>query len=187
MHYRHQVSRLPRAAERATEEPGTARGAAVNARVAVESICILDPMATTARLRHVVAMSPPVVCSPTRRDADNELYDRSCDLVEAAAAIHRVADSPKAAPAIPASLGCLEAALHELSCAVASMRETSESLQTRAEPGIRASTDRMYRGFSNLDIALADAQAASRAARALAARTVGAAAGRRKPAARGSS
>jgi hypothetical protein len=161
-----------------------ARGAAVIARVAVQSIYMLDLMATTARMRHVLAMSLPVACSPTRRDADNELYERGCDLVEAAAAIHRVAESPRAAPAIPAFLGCVEAALHELSCTAVAMQQTSGSLQASADPRMHAVTDRMHRGFANLNAALADAEAASRAARPLAARTVVAAAGLRKSAAR---
>jgi hypothetical protein len=42
----------------------------------------------------------------SHRAHDNELYDRGCDLVEAAAAIRRLADAPEAARAVPAVLGC---------------------------------------------------------------------------------
>ena len=66
--------------------------------------------------------------SSTHRDADNELYDFGCDLVEAAAEICRAAASPDADPAVPALLGCIEAALYELSCASAALQhERSEA------------------------------------------------------------
>ena len=140
--------------------------------VAVPFICMLDLMAITASLRHVVAMSPPVDGSPIRRDADNELYDHGCDLVGAAVAIHRVAGDPQAVPAVPAFLGCLETALHELSRAAAAIQETSESLQTSADSRMGDVTERMRRGLTNLNTALVDAEAASHAARSLAARRV---------------
>jgi hypothetical protein len=145
---------------------------------------MLDLMATSARPRDIVAMSLEVARSPSQRDADNELYDRGCDLLAAAAAIRGVAGSPQAAPAIPAFLGCLEAALHELSCAAAAMGQTSASPEMSGDPRTRAVTDRMHRGFSNLNTALADAEAASRAARSLVARAVVAGAKRRRRAPR---
>jgi hypothetical protein len=118
-------------------------------------------------------MPLPAPWSSPRRDADNELYDRGCDLVEAAARIHAVAESSEAAPAIPAFLGCLESALHELTCAVAAMQESSEPHAVgTADPRLRSVTDRMQHGFTNLTTALADAEAASRAARSLTARTI---------------
>jgi hypothetical protein len=105
----------------------------------------------------------------SKRPADNELYDRGCDLVEAAMAIRRLADDPGAARALPALLGCMETALHELGCAVASMDETSShSMPTDAI------ADRMHRGFMNLGLALADAELASTAARGLAGRSLAA-------------
>jgi hypothetical protein len=110
----------------------------------------------------------------TRRPADNELYDRGCDLVEAAIEIRQLADDPAAARAVPALLGCVEAALHELGCAVVSLDETSGY-------AVRTDTmaDRMRRGFMNLGLALADAEFASTAARGLAARSIAAASGSR--------
>jgi hypothetical protein len=63
-----------------------------------------------------MAYSP--LSNTTKRPADNELYDRGCDLVEAAIEIRRLADDPAAARAVPALLGCMEASLHELGCAV---------------------------------------------------------------------
>lgn len=100
------------------------------------------------------------------RTADNELYDRGCDLVEAAMAIRDLAGDPAAGRAVPAVLGCIESALRELGCAASSMDETS---------GVAMPTetlaDRMHRGFMNLGLALADAELASTAARGLAARS----------------
>ena len=145
--------------------------------VAVPFICMLDLMALTARLRHVVAMSSPVRGSPIRRDAGNELYDRGCDLVGAAEAIRCVAGDPQAVPAIPAFLGCLATALRELSRAAAAIQETSESVQTSADPRLGDVTERMCRGLTNLNTALVDAEASSHVARSLAARRVLAAAG----------
>jgi hypothetical protein len=147
--------------------------------MAVPFICMLDLMAITARLRHVVAMSPPVDGSPIRRDADNELYDHGCDLVGTAEAIHRIAGDPQAVRAVPAFLGCLETALHELSRAAAAIQETSESLQTSTDPRLDGVTERMRRGLTNLNAALVDAEAATHVARSLVARRVLAAAGLR--------
>ena len=72
------------------------------------------------RATTVLSDRPPVTRAP-----DNELYDRGCDLVEAATAIRRVADTPEAARAVPAVLGCIEAALRELLWAAAALEETS--------------------------------------------------------------
>ena len=105
--------------------------------------------------------------TPATRAPDNELYDRGCDLVEAAVAIRRLADDPASGRALPALLGCIEAALHELGCAAASMDEISG----RAMP-TGAIADRMHRGFMNLGLALADAELASTAARGLAGRSL---------------
>jgi|SRR5215213_8768314 len=116
-----------------------------------------------------------------RRSADNELYDRSCDLVEAAAAIRRVAGAPEAARAVPAVLGSIEAALRELLWASAALEETTaRRLEGRArssgEPRMQPRSERMQRGYANLQIALADAERASAAARSLAARALAGAA-----------
>ena len=109
------------------------------------------------------------------RAPDNELYDRGCDLVEAAAAIRRVADAPEGARAVPAVLGCIEAALHELLWATAALEVTSartveERFAGCTDSRITARSDRMQRGYANLEDALADAERASCAARSLAAR-----------------
>jgi hypothetical protein len=117
-------------------------------------------------------MSRSVVWSPSRRDADSELYDFGCDLVQAAVAICRGVSNPEAAPAVPAVLGCIEAALQELSHASAALQQANaESRQMAGDPRRRAIADRMERGYTNLTVALQDAQAAGHAARSLAART----------------
>ena len=85
-------------------------------------------------------------------------------------AIRRLADEPGAERAVPALLGCVEAAMHELGCAAVSLDETS-----RDEVPAGAVADRMHRGFMNLGLALADAEFASTAARGLAARSIAAA------------
>jgi hypothetical protein len=71
----------------------------------------------------VTAVRAPIVSSD--RAAANELYDRGCDLVEAAAAIRRIADAPEATRAVPAVLGCIEAAQRELLWAAGALEETS--------------------------------------------------------------
>jgi hypothetical protein len=115
--------------------------------------------------------------TPSLRAPDNELYDRGCDLVEAAAAIRRVSGAADAARAVPAVLGCIEAALHELLSASAALEETTTgSVAGRAgrcaDPRMQPRLERMHQGYANLEGALADAERASAAARALAVRAL---------------
>jgi hypothetical protein len=124
-------------------------------------------------------MSRSAVWTPSRRSPDIELYDRGCDLVEAATAIRQGVTDSDASPALPALLGCLEAALRELADAAATLQQASgEPRQTPADPKAQAVAARSHRGYTNLRIAMQDAETASRAARMLAAR---AAAGRSSP------
>jgi hypothetical protein len=98
--------------------------------------------------------------------AENELYERGAELVEAAAAIRRAAAARDAARAVPALLGCIEVAIGEL-------RATSAGLAALTAPdhsGAAQRVARMRRGLANLQDALDDAEAAARAARALVAR-----------------
>jgi hypothetical protein len=112
--------------------------------------------------------------SISRRDVENELYDLGCDLVEAAAGIARTAADPDAARAVPALLGCIEAALNELSSACTGLQLANmEWLDRPADSRNRAVVDRLERGYTNLHLALQDARDASRAARPLAARRLG--------------
>jgi len=122
-------------------------------------------------------MHHTVVSAPSSRPPDNELYDRGCDLVEAAAAIRRLASDPRAARAVPAVLGCLEAALHELRGACPVMERTTHCVaRERSGPDDRlgAMVGRMRRGFTNLERALDDAADAATATRPLTARSLGA-------------
>ena len=123
---------------------------------------------------HIALRRHPGV-SPARAP-DNELYDRGADLVEAAKAVRRVAGSPEAGRAIPAVLGCIEAALEELVAASAALErttavvasETGSCTDTRAPRVL----ERMHHGFANLQEALADARSAAAAARSLASRAL---------------
>ena len=116
-------------------------------------------------------MSHTVAHSASRRHADNELYDFGCNLVDAAAEICRAAADPEAAPAVPALLGCIEAALYELSCASAALEQANTRRpEIRVDARSRAVAARLERGYANLSVALEDARAAARAARSLAAR-----------------
>jgi hypothetical protein len=124
-------------------------------------------------------MHPTIVSSLDKRPPDNELYDRGCDLVEAAASMRRLAADPRAARAVPAALGCIEAALHELRSACPAMEQTTERATRELQrPGpddrLRAAADRMRRGFANLEHALDDAEDTATATRSLAARSLGA-------------
>jgi hypothetical protein len=136
------------------------------------AIYSLDRIVQSPGPLHDLAMPLSSVSQAPKRPADNELYDRGCDLVEASMAIRRLADVPEAGRAVPALLGCIEAALHELGCAVSSIDEASGP-----EMPTEAMADRMHRGFMNLGLALADAELASTAARGLAGRSVAAVAG----------
>jgi hypothetical protein len=121
-------------------------------------------------------MRAPTHPSPVSRDPDNELYDRGCDLVEAATAIRRAADSRQAGRAVPAVLGCIEAALQELLWASAALEQTTVDLSAPARkrwnPRTERITERMQRGYGNLQSALSDAQAAAAAARSLTGRAL---------------
>ena len=130
------------------------------------AIYSLDRIVQRLLRMHDAAMTLTRVDHAFKRPADNELYDRGCDLVEAAVAIRCLADDPGAVRALPPLLGCIEAALHELGCAAASMDE----IGGQAMP-TKAMAERMRRGFMNLGLALADAELASTAARGLAGRS----------------
>lgn len=66
------------------------------------------------------------------RDPANELYDRSCDLLAAAQGLQTAAGPRRSAPAIAASLGCIEASLDALATTVTVMRVAA--LEQAADP-----------------------------------------------------
>jgi hypothetical protein len=116
--------------------------------------------------------------SSTGLEADNELYDRGCDLVQAAAAIRRAAELPAAVRAAPAVLGCFESAFEELLCAAALLEQTTHRFVSDSPRGIADEltarrVERMHLGFANLQWALADGQRTSAAARGLTRRALG--------------
>ena len=118
-------------------------------------------------------MRSPVRQDSASREAENELYDRGCDLLEAASAIRRFAAAPQAVGAVPALLGCIEAAISELTAASALLDDlTASSIEGRGvgDEAMTRRVKRMERGWANLRAALGDAAAASGAARALVAR-----------------
>jgi hypothetical protein len=103
------------------------------------------------------------------RSSDNELYDRGCDLVAAAAAIRSVAGAPDAARAVPAVLGCIEGAMRELAQAAAELEATTARAHSCRS---NARSERMHRGYVNLRQSLDDAARAAGAARPLASRVL---------------
>ena len=82
----------------------------------------ISPRLVSGKAQH---MRTPLPTEPTRRDADNGLYDHGCDLVAAASAIRRAAGAPEATRAVPAVLGCMESALQELMWAAVALEQTS--------------------------------------------------------------
>jgi hypothetical protein len=106
------------------------------------------------------------------RAPDNELFDRGCDLLEAAGAIRRLTSDPRSARAVPGVLGCIEASLDELAAAAAAL-ERVDPVDGDARAPVDAAADaRRRRGLANLRVALADAAGATQAARALTARVL---------------
>jgi hypothetical protein len=132
-------------------------------------ICSLDRIVLPAERVKDRGMSISPGTPPSKRPAEHDFYDRGFDLVEAAMAIRRLADDPGVERAVPALLGCIEAAMHELGCAAVSLNELRGG---EVRTGVAA--DLMHRGFMNLGLALADAEFASAAARGLAARSIAA-------------
>jgi hypothetical protein len=110
---------------------------------------------------------------------ENDLYNLGCDLVEAAGGIARCVAEPgaDAGRAVPAVLGCVEAALKELHAACIALERLNGA---RSSDGVRerVAADRLDRGYANLGVALQDARDASAAARSLAARRAALSAGR---------
>lgn len=118
--------------------------------------------------------SPTTPSLPRDRDTVNEMYDRGCDLVEAAMAIRRAVLTSDITPAVPALLGCIECALDELADASAALSEAPHAAPRRLSGGAvarRAATSGQVRqAFVNLELALEDARDAADAARAFASR-----------------
>jgi len=137
----------------------------------MNAICTLDRMPEVNPGVHAALMTRSAPFTTSHRSPDNALYDRACDLVEAAAAIRHGATDARATPAVPAVLGCIEATLHELSRACTALQHANaQASATEGDPRSRAAVARMERGLMNLRVALDDAEAAAQASRSLAAR-----------------
>jgi hypothetical protein len=106
------------------------------------------------------------------RDAINDLYDHGCDLVEASGALRRGADDPRAGRAVPAVVGCIEAALRELAGTTTALEHAVSAVTDGKDVRASEREVRMRHGLSNLEAALQDAAVAAAAARSLAARAV---------------
>ena len=109
---------------------------------------------------------------PPRRAPDNELFDRGCDLLEAAGAIRRLTSDPRSARAVARVLGCIEASPDELAAAAAILEQADPVDGDANAPVDTAAEARRRRGLGNLRVALADAAGTAQAARALAARVL---------------
>jgi hypothetical protein len=113
---------------------------------------------------------------PRSRDAINEIYDRGCDLVEAAIAIRRAASAFDVAPAVPALLGCIECALDELADASARLRDMPFEARSAGVAGSEVvrrragSDDAGTQALIGLEHALRGARDTADTARAFAAR-----------------
>jgi hypothetical protein len=92
------------------------------------------------------------------RNPANQLYDEACALLAAAQGVRAAAEPRRSAPAIAASLGCVEASLEELATAVAVMQVAALAPSTDASAAgdpvdrerlqIRASLDQLARDLS---------------------------------------
>ena len=105
--------------------------------------------------------------SATRRAPDIELYDHACELLEATAAIRRAVADPESTDAVPALLGCVEAALRDLAFVADKLERATHANGAAIAAKHRA---RAAHGHRNLQVALCDAKIAARVAQALAAR-----------------
>ena len=65
-------------------------------------------------------------------------YDRACDLLDANQRLHGAAEARAAAPAIAATLRCVEASLDQLCAALACMRGEAERVARRPAHRMRA-------------------------------------------------
>jgi hypothetical protein len=105
-----------------------------------------------------------MITTTRHRDPDLELYDHACELVEAAAAIRQAVTVPGTDDAVPALLGCVEAALRDLAAAAGELEQRAAA---HADDRRR---QRAGEGLHHLRVALDDAAVGAHAAQALAAR-----------------
>jgi hypothetical protein len=68
------------------------------------------------------------------RDPANELYDQACSLLAAAQGLRAASGSRHAAPALAATLGCIEASLEQLRGAMPELLDTALAATARDQP-----------------------------------------------------
>jgi hypothetical protein len=86
------------------------------------------------------AMVHPMGSANNNRQADNELYDRACDLLLAAQELRTATAQPDAALALAASVGCLEETLAAMADSAAQLDALSWAEQLRDSDEPRAGT-----------------------------------------------
>jgi hypothetical protein len=91
----------------------------------------------------------------SRRDPTHVVYDHACDLLAAAQGLRAAMAGDGTAPAIAATLGCLEATLEALADSVDEMREqVVDRLDTASEllpePGVRVRPRQAAQQFDDL-------------------------------------
>jgi hypothetical protein len=101
---------------------------------------------------------PTLTPSRTRADDVNALYDGGCELLFAAQQLQTAASRPGTAPAIAATVGCIDASLEALLQAISSMKRSAAS-ELRGSTDDR-SVDMIEREFHALADALRTAQGA---------------------------
>jgi hypothetical protein len=72
--------------------------------------------------------------APDPRDPANELDDQTCSLLAAAQGLRAAARSRRGAPALAASLGCIEASLQQLREAMPELLDTALATAARDQP-----------------------------------------------------
>lgn len=108
--------------------------------------------------------------APAERDPANELYDHAFSLLEAAQGLRAAAGSWHSAPALAASLGCIEALFQELRDAVPELRDTALTTPAGADPDHDANPwepDQIRASFALLARDLANSRTSCAAVRRL--------------------
>ena len=104
------------------------------------------------------------------RDPANELYDQACSLLAAAQALRAAAGSRHAAPALAASLGCIEASLQQLREAMPELLDTALATAAQDQPSRRthsSEASELCASFAVLARDLSGSRASCAAVRAL--------------------
>ena len=104
------------------------------------------------------------------RDPANELYDQACSLLAAAQGVRVAAGSRLTAPALAASLGCIEASLQQLREAMPELLDTALSTAARDRSSLGTNSrapSEICASFATLARDLSTSRASCAAARGL--------------------